>query len=126
MISHKNFVAFDIAELPNEFEFEFCNFSRYQPDLSGAQAKGVRLWPGDDRPRTFRNCNLTNCEPPPGSTLIDCNASVIERDVPDVTETLTIDGEVVDTIQKYNYTFHARYIDGQYVRDGLPLTFPQD
>jgi|GEM_PF-6888936 len=59
--------------------YEGCNFCQPAPrrDKDG-EVIGVRLFPGDDRPRRFVRCNLVNCEPPPGSELIDCNTTLCE------------------------------------------------
>ena len=64
-IARKNFTNMDPAAIPVADEYIQCNFTQHVPDTSGAQPKGVRLFPGDDTPRIFRNCNLVNCEPPP-------------------------------------------------------------
>ena len=42
---------------------------------------GQRIFPGDDTPRTFTECNLVNCIVPPGSTIVDCNTSILERNI---------------------------------------------
>lgn len=116
----------DVNSLPNDFEFERCNFTRTQPDLSGAQAKGVRLWPGDDRPRVFRHCNLFNCETPPGSTIIDCNTWIVETSIPGPSDELVIDGVVEDVTQYHNRTVHAKWNGTTYDRAGFPQTMPED
>lgn len=60
-------------------EYQNCNFG--QPDCVEVAGKmrGVRIFPGDDTARTFIGCNMVNCEPPPGSTQIDCNNAIIRR-----------------------------------------------
>ena len=64
-------------------EYRNCNFSQPAPvDGTGEAAgrmRGVRLFPGDDTPRTFIDCNLLNCEVPPGSTVIGGLTAVVER-----------------------------------------------
>lgn len=125
MVKNKNFSNVDINSLPNDFEFENCNFSRFQPDLSGAQARGVRLWPGDDRPRIFRNCNLQNCEPPPGSTLDSCFTPIMETNVPDsIVEELVINGVVEHTTKFVKHVQHAVYRESGYDRNGFPKDVP--
>lgn len=109
MISNKNFSNADPTTLPADTEYENCNFTQRVPNTSGANPVGVRLWPGDDTPRTFTNCNMVNCEPPPGSTLVNCNTSVSEYDVFDRDETITVDGVVVST-----RTFNKQVIHGKY------------
>lgn len=59
-------------------EYRGCNFSHPSPAVNGAVVTGVRIFPDDDTPRSFRDCNLVNCEPPPGSTVDDCNTALIE------------------------------------------------
>lgn len=76
-------------------EYRNCNFSQPVP--------GTRIFPGDDTPRTFFECNLVNCIPPPGSTLIGgtgCNTTQVERKVEVGTEDIRI-GEQVVKIKKY-------------------------
>lgn len=126
MISKKNFANIDPSLIPVDTEYEFCNFSRIQPDTSGAEVVGVRLFPGDDTPRIFRSCNMMNCEPPPGSTLIGCNTYIITQGELGPVDTLTIDGVVEHTTQYHDRTIHARYIDGAYDRTGYPVTEPED
>lgn len=53
-----------------------------------------RIFPDDDTPRTFINCNLVNAMPPPGSKLTDCNTTIIERDLPTVRLTAKGDPEL--------------------------------
>lgn len=126
MIAEKNFSNQDPATIPVDTEYQRCNFSRSQPDTSGAEVVGVRLFPGDDTPRTFIDCNLFNCEPPPGSTLVRCNTWIVTTGELGPTDTLEIDGQVEHTTQYHDRTVHARYIDGAYDRTGYPLTMPED
>lgn len=108
MISNKNFSGIDPAALPLDAEYERCNFSRAQADL-GPPIVGIRLFPGDDTPRTFIQCNLVNCEPPPGSTLIRCNTALIEDGVLVETDTVLINGVVVATNNRTGKRIHGRY-----------------
>lgn len=73
-------------------KYRSCNFSQPVP--------GTRLWPGDDTPRVFEECNLVNCVPPPGSTLTKCNTTQVERMVEDGTEDVTV-GERTVKIKRY-------------------------
>ena len=59
-------------------EYRNANFS-YQNciEVDGEKA-GNRIFPGDDTPRTFVECNLVNCEVPPGSTVERCNCAIKE------------------------------------------------
>ncbi len=52
-----------------------------------------RIFPKDDTPRTFINCNLVNAIPPVGSRLRDCNTSIIERNL--MTDEIDRHGEPV-------------------------------
>lgn len=75
-------------------EYVKCNFS--QPALVDVAGKkrGTRLFPGDDKPRIFRECNLSNAEPPPGSTVDDCYTKISEI-IKSSSDTVTIDGVAV-------------------------------
>jgi hypothetical protein len=125
-IVEKNFSNIDPALIPDEQEFVRCNFSRKQPDTSGPEAVGVRLFPGNDAPRIFIDCNLMNCEPPPGSILVRCNTWIVTTGELAHTEELTIDGVVEHSIQYHDRTVHAKYVDGNYDRTGYPQTMPED
>lgn len=79
MIEKKNFAG---MTTPPEIDLEYrnCNFRQEgQPDGLGGWMP-IRIFPGDDTPRTFFECNLVNCLPPPGSTLIRCNTQLCEYD----------------------------------------------
>ena len=61
-------------------EYERCNFGQPQPVGSGDGVYiGVRIFPDNDTPRTFIQCQLQNAEVPPGSTVIDCNTSIVQK-----------------------------------------------
>lgn len=77
---------------PKDFRYVKCNFSQPNPN--------TRLWPGDDTSRTFVECNLVNCVPPPGSTLDLCNTTQIERQVEVGTEDIT-HGQRTVRIKRY-------------------------
>lgn len=108
-IAEKNFSNFDPATIPVDTEYVRCNFTQHVPDTSGANPVGVRLFPGDDTPRTFRDCNLVNCEVPPGSTLERCNTTISEYGVFDYEETVEIDGVVVHTTTFTKQVIYGRY-----------------
>ena len=97
-------------------EYEDCNFSQPAPRLAGRH-KGVELFPGDPTPRTFRRCNLVNCEVPPGSTLIQCNTTIVEFAV-------QRGGNYVNTVHGYfdgargEYVYHPE--PKEYVVDPPP------
>lgn len=122
-IINKNFSATDVVDIPVDSEYVSCNFTRPQPDTGGAQPVGIRLFPGDDTPRTFRSCNLVNCELPPGSTVIDCNTAVVEYGVFDYDETITVDTVVVSTTTYTKAVVHGRYdpVGETYVYEPTPI-----
>lgn len=119
-ISKKNFSNWDVTTIPVDTEYVRCNFSQSVPDTSGADPVGIRLFPGDDTPRTFTDCNMVNCEPPPGSTLTGCNTSVCEYEQPDVEETITIDSVVVYTRQFTKQIIYGRWNPDTEVYDYHP------
>jgi hypothetical protein len=77
-------------------EYRNCNFSQTAPVLDKGKWVGVRLWPGDDTPRIFIECNLTNAVPPTSSTLTRCNTTLRRSQVATgTTETLVVDSKNV-------------------------------
>lgn len=125
MISEKNFSNADPTTLPADTEYERCNFSHTQPASLGP-ALGVRLWPGDDTPRTFTDCNLFNCEPPPGSTLVRCNTWIVETGIIGPVDELVVDGVVEHTVQYHDRTLYGKYTEAGYVYETVPVTTPED
>ncbi len=95
MITGKNYYGQDTPDVDGETEFTRCNFSWPSPVDSGGSWVGVRVFPGDDTPRTFIRCNLVNCEIPPGSTMIRCNKSIIRRNIVVSTETIYVDDDEI-------------------------------
>ena len=73
-------------------EYVGCNFSQREPQ--------TRLFPGDDTPRTFVDCNLVNCLPPPGSTVKGCNTTQVQRGV-EISETPISIGGRDTTVKAY-------------------------
>jgi len=114
MIENQNFMATAIEDIPVDTEYRWCNFSRRNCIDVGGEKKGVRLFPGDDTPRTFISCNMVNCEPPPGSTQIECNTTIKAKAVEVGSDVIEIDGEAIVVIDYANVRY-GRYIDGQYV-----------
>lgn len=91
-----------------------CNFTHKTAVQDGSVWKGHRLFPGDDTPRTFIHCNLINCEPPPGSTLVKCNTAIIRREVFDYSdEPIEIDGEKI-TVNHYKRIVYGKYTEAGY------------
>ena len=109
MIRNKNFSGVDPTALPNETQFELCNFAKLAPGTPAPNPTGVRLWPGDNTPRTFVRCNLTNCEPPPGSTLINCNTALVEDGVVTETDIIVVDGVEVARTDQTVVRHYGRY-----------------
>lgn len=109
MISDKRFTHIAVADIPESTEYIRCNFSRKTPGDLGPPVLGERLFPGNDAPRTFVQCNLTNCEPPPGSTLVRCNTTLSLRDVVIETDDVVVDGVTVSTTQKTATFIYGRY-----------------
>ena len=80
------------------------------------QAPGTPLWPGDDTPRRFVDCNLTNAVPPPGSVLVGrCNTTQVDRRVEVGTEDVTVGARTVQ-IKRY-----VNRIRGRLNRETLEL-----
>ena len=127
-ISKKNFSNMDPALIPVDTEYVSCNFGRWLPDMTGPQPVGVRLFPGDDTPRTFTDCNLLNCEPPPGSTLVRCNTNIIEKNINAHTETVTVDSVVVSSRTFKKSIHHGKYNPqtGSYDYLPSPVDMPED
>ncbi len=122
MIQFDNFTHVAADALPNEVEFRNCNFTRLSPDTSGPDPVGVRLWPGDDTPRIFVDCNLCNCEVPPGSTVVRSPRPIIELDVSLGDNVVTVDG--IERVRKpiKGNRLHGYYDpDGNIVREPSPL-----
>lgn len=120
MVERKNFNGLIIPSAPYDVETEFfqCNFSQPAPDTSGANPVGIRLWPGDDTPRTFIRCNMMNCEPPPGSTVTKCLTCLKTVGMLGTLETIEIDGAVLGSHQKIFSRVHGRREpDGTYIYD---------
>ena len=92
MIKNDSFIG---QTTPSKIDIEYrnCTFSQPAPIDDNGDKKGVRIFPGDDTPRTFFECNLVNCEPPPGSTLTNCNTTIRDSNLLVNTDTVTIDGQ---------------------------------
>ena len=94
--------------------YERCAFAHDLPIDDDGVMIGNRLFPGDDTPRTFINCNLVNCETPPGSTLTNCNTTLAHnRKVVD-TDSVIIDGESIDSDILENWIYGKYLADGSY------------
>lgn len=104
-------------------EYEDCNFVQPAPVDVGGKMQGVRLFPGDDTPRSFTGCNLVNAEPPPGSTLSRCNTTVKAYSVVSSTERVTVDGQSV-TLEHHKDIIYGRFNGVTESYDYLPT--PQE
>jgi len=121
MIKDKNFSNVPVGDIPVDLEYVDCNFTRSTPiDIGGGVMRSHRLFPGDDTPRTFTHCNLTNCEPPPGSTLINCNTNVFNgRLVVDV-ELVLVDSVEVGRNDVSDRVLYGRLNPTTLVYEDLP------
>lgn len=97
MIERKNYSGNPDPDVGGETEFTRCNFTQPEPVLDGSVYIGVRLFPGDDTPRTFIDCNLVNCEVPPGSTVTRGNTTIRRTRVQTSSDELVIDGVTLTT-----------------------------
>lgn len=104
-------------------EYERCNFSKQNCIDDGGVKKGVRIFPGDDTPRTFIKCNLTNCELPPNSTTVSCTNAIKEKCVYVDSDFVEIDGEVIE-VKNYADILYGNYKDGEYIYKPLPTVTP--
>ena len=121
MICRKNFTGMDVGDIPKDSEYHNCNFAQYSCIDDDGVKKGIRLFPGDDTPRTFVNCNMTNCEPPPGSICTHCNQALVERAIVVSTDTVEIDGFSIE-VKKYVDRIHGKMSSTRYMR----LSHPED
>ena len=112
MIQNKNFSG-EVTPRIVDLYYLSCNFKQPQPFNEIVLKSGIRIFPGDDMPRTFINCNLINCEVPPGSTVTNCNTAIIEYGVVSSSEDIIIDGVVIATEETKFNRVHGRY--GNYI-----------
>ena len=128
VIKEKNFTATPLDEIPVADEYRRCNFARTQPASLGP-AIGHRILPGDDTPRVFTDCNLMNCEPPPGSILNGCNTWIVETGIipaAKADDVIEIDGVEISRTTYHDRTVHAKYSSGSYDYTVGPTTTPED
>lgn len=107
-------------------EYVECNFHHKVytlPEVDGKKV-GVRIFPGDDTPRTFRRCNLTNCRMPPGSTIDDCNTTLSEFHQSHDVEQIIIDGETVATLETFKHIVYGTFNPDTDAYDYFPV--PQE
>ena len=112
MMTRRNFSGRVPPNTGDELEFRECNFSQPMPRDVGGLKRGIILWPGDGRPRTFTRCNLCNAEPPAGSTMVECLTVVKAFRVLQTSENVTLDGVVVGAIQTWADIIYGRQLSG--------------
>lgn len=119
MTRNKNFSGQQTPSVVDD-TYYCCNFAQPQPVFhQDDSAHGVRLFPGDDTPRAFIQCNLTNCQVPPGSTMEECNTAIVARHQPVETEDVEVDGRTVTRTTKEGSVVHGLYDgNGNLVRPG--------
>ena len=112
MMTRRNFSGRVPPNTGDELEFRECNFSQPMPRDVGGLKRGIILWPGDGRPRTFVDCNLCNAEPPAGSTITGGLSVVKAFRVLQTSENVTLDGVVVGAIQTWADIIYGRQLSG--------------
>lgn len=110
-----------------DIEYQRCNFAQILPDPNVVndpnEPARVRLFPGDDTPRTFIRCNLVNCEVPPGSTVVKCNTSIVVPNRLIGSITVTVDGSS-SSVEFYGMKF---WRGGEWhTADSVPSITAQD
>jgi hypothetical protein len=71
---------------------------------------------------------MVNCEPPPGSTLIDCNTAIIEKGLDAHTDQITVDSVVVHSRTYKKSRLHGRLnpVTLEYDYNPVPIEFGED
>ncbi len=116
----KNFMKDGPTPSIIDTEYGDCNFSQPAPvDIGDGVFQGIRIFPGDDTPRTFIHCNLVKCEAPPGSIVTRCNTTIVERNIDLITDTIVVDGESFDVVTKINRV-HGRWTSSGYAHKPSP------
>lgn len=110
-------------------KYKDCNFSHSNCFTVFGQKVGHRIFPDDDTSRTFIDCNLTNCEPPPGSIIMKANGqhigpTIVERMVKVNTEIVSIDSEQIE-VDDYVDRIHGHYYQGVYSYKATPIDIPR-
>ena len=123
MVKDKNFSNQIIPRII-DIEYRDCNFSHSDCIEVLGQKVGVRIFPDDDTPRTFIGCNMRNCEPPPGSSMINSYSTIIERIAIVNTEILQIDAEQIE-VNDYADKIHGFYYEGTYTYHSIPIEIPR-
>ena len=121
--STKYIADFQMTDLPilSDRAFHRCNFTHRVPVDVAGKKRGVKLFPSDATPITFIECNLCNCEPPPGSTVTGCLTVIKEFALESNTETLRVDGVPFNVVHHID-RIHGRLdpATGDYIYKGPP------
>lgn len=122
MIIKRNFSEELTPRLIDDIYYD-CNFSSKLPDEIDGKKIGKRLFPGDDTPRTFINCNFSNRTGPPGSTYVDCNRTIAEVAIEvsrEKTDEVVVDGKTMEIFELI--VEHRIY--GRYDKNEKPVYLP--
>ena len=126
MIEHKNFSGQVSPDVGGETEFFRCNFSQPEPVLDGEDYIGVRLFPGDDTPRTFTKCNLVNCEVAAGSTIDGGNTTIRRSLVTTSADEIVVDGHQLEVNVYHDIIYGRQTEPGVYEYHPTPIEVPND
>jgi len=125
MTEEKYFANQDVPSVIDT-EYRRCNFAHKAAIQVEGQWRGHRLFPGDDTPRNFIDCNLVNCELPPGSTVLHCNNAIITPEVfQGESADIIIDGESV-VIQHFLRIVRGKWTPSGYIYFTPPKEYPFD
>ena len=123
MTRRKNFMNQQTPAIIDQ-HYEQCNFAQDAPDEWDGKKVGIRLFPGDDTPRTFINCNLINCEPPPGSTVTGCQTILMERNILLQSLTVLVGDEEIDASRR-GHRVYGKYANGDYIYFDPPRNYEE-
>ena len=104
--------------------YENCNFAQPAPVDTAGVMTGVVLFPGDNTSRTFTDCQMMNCEPPPGSTITR-KCKLRAKQVHVDSDTITVDG-ISFELKFYADIIYGYYWDGGYTYHPAPIEVPCD
>lgn len=115
MIEEGNFIGNADPDVGGETEFLHCNFAQRVP-VDNGNMEGVRLFPSvsDGSAYVFTECNLVNCEPPPGAKINNCLTIIKSFKLPGTPDTLTIDGQTITITGRLNRVY-GKYTEAGYV-----------
>lgn len=128
MIKGRNF-SDQITPSVVDVEYQDCNFMQNNCIDVAGEKRAVRIFPGDDTSRIFIDCNMTNCEPPPGSVVKKADGTltggtIIERMIIAATDTVEIDGEVI-VVNEYADRIYGSLYEGVYSYHVVPIDQPR-